>query len=503
MPVNWSLLNPSLPATAQTINPFAALNAGRAQAEERIQNQQASELRGLQIDSARAGLESQKTAGQAAALATQAWQLRESDPAKAAEILQQGMALNPSAFSETTKQLVQQARDEAATASSRETALSTEQKRTAPFMLQAVQMAKGGDVEGARELLRSAGIYDPQHEQFLTNPKVLPAFEATLRPLVPIDQRTEMTAVQRATADAAARRAAAAERAAAAAERRAAQTPPPTPTTPEADRDIERYNRIVALGDKASPGEIAWRKKYEKSAGGGEMGAREAAYFDRVVNGASLGIAALNNIAQLPTTANAGPLGIGSSPGPSIFQSGLDTLRNTLSNEEVQNYNTYVAGLVNNLAIIESSGLAPNAGFVHQFDRIMFREGDSKTGLVALGKMAEARQIIIRGLEPKLRNPRIPQEQKDLIRDLIAEVKQIIPYSQEDLIRFRAAQQKNPKLTIEQWGRQIPTAERRGTPAAPLNLGRGITVPGVGTSTPAPARPAAPASGGWGIQRIE
>lgn len=233
------------------------------------------------------------------------------------------------------------------------------------------------------------------------------------------------------------------------------------------------------------------------------MGAREAAYFDRVVNGASLGIAALNNIAQLPTTANAGPLGIGSSPGPSIFQSGLDTLRNTLSNEEVQNYNTYVAGLVNNLAIIESSGLAPNAGFVHQFDRIMFREGDSKTGLVALGKMAEARQIIIRGLEPKLRNPRIPQEQKDLIRDLIAEVKQIIPYSQEDLIRFRAAQQKNPKLTIEQWGRQIPTAERRGTPAAPLNLGRGITVPGVGTSTPAPARPAAPASGGWGIQRIE
>lgn len=110
MPVNWSLLNPAIPAAAQTINPFAALNAGRAQAEERIQNQQASELRGMQVKGLQAELAGKESSKKAAALAMQAFQAHQQDPASSIPILQQAFELNPEAAFNTFKSLQEQAR---------------------------------------------------------------------------------------------------------------------------------------------------------------------------------------------------------------------------------------------------------------------------------------------------------------------------------------------------------------------------------------------------------
>jgi hypothetical protein len=208
------------------------------------------------------------------------------------------------------------------------------------------------------------------------------------------------------------------------------------------------------------------------------MGAREAVFFNRIVGGAKNAQQTIENIVKLPVGASAGVLGIGSKPGDSMWKAGVDTLRNTVSEQTVQTYNTMIAGLDANLAQIEGHGLATSDSFRGQYDRLALREGD--TEFTRLRKLAEMAQTIESGLDPYLNNPRIPPQQRQYIQEVIAAVRRTIPFTHGDVAALETA----PGVVtlgdlIRNKGLDQPAA-----PAAP----RAAPAPGAAAKAPLPPR---------------
>lgn len=181
----------------------------------------------------------------------------------------------------------------------------------------------------------------------------------------------------------------------------------------------------------------------DKTAG---LGGRESVMFQRVASSAKAGLQDLKNISELPVGASTGFLGVGSSPGHSIMASARDALRNKLSSQDVQDYNTMIAGLSRNLSTIETAGLAPNGSITASMDSIMLREGDS--GVTKLRKLAQARQIIIRGIETNLANPKLPKEQKELVQQIMDDTAAAVPFTQHDITEMQSRQTKNANVTL-------------------------------------------------------
>lgn len=498
MPVNWSLLNPNIAAQAQTIDPFAAIQKGMAQADQREAQGLERELRGAQIAGIRRETEDKTKGDEALRLMTEAQRAFEAgDKETATATVQRAMQLSPTVVQTWQEKQSQIDFRGAQADAQRQTALTAEQKRTAPSMLQAVRMAKGGDVDGARNYLKSQGLYDPQHEQFLTNPQLLAPFEETLLRIVPLDPRTEETAYQD-------RLAGAAEARAAAAVARANQPPAPRATAPAPAAPTGPYTTDSAA-DKAAAARIyndvnsseadklAAAAILGTSATGGTTAER---FTGRVIQGANLATAAIENVVNLPFTADTGLFGSGTPPdGLSLLDASGQVLRNAMSSDNVQAYNTMMAGVLRNLAIIESAGLAPTGKFTESMGAVMFRPGDSATGLTRMRKMAEMRQIVDEGLQPLLAG-RASKEQKQFIRGIIARIHRAVPFTHANITSYQQAVAKNPKLTYHQWAARATAQQpqRLGTSAAPLNLGQGMAVPGIGAPPAAPTMPAAPST---------
>jgi hypothetical protein len=204
------------------------------------------------------------------------------------------------------------------------------------------------------------------------------------------------------------------------------------------------------------------------------IGSREATFLQRTVTGAKLGLENIRNIMDLPTGASTGILGIGGSPGHSVLQATRDTLRNQIADDEVQAYNTMLAGLSRNLATIESSGLAPSGQFTGSFDTLAFRAGDTEA--TKLHKLAEMRQIIEYGMDVAVNNPRINPEQKQYLQTIIDEIRQVVPFTHADVT----------KLSSTPDGRTL----------ADMAQSHGLNRPQGGVTTPhaAPAAPTVPAA---------
>lgn len=177
------------------------------------------------------------------------------------------------------------------------------------------------------------------------------------------------------------------------------------------------------------------------------LGSREGVMFQRVVNSANSAVTALQNISELPVDASSGTLGVGASPGTSLFASAKGALTNKMASQDVQDYNTMIAGVSRNLSTIETAGLAPNGSLTNSMDSIQLREGD--TNLTKLRKLAEMRQIIEKGIETNTSNPKLPQEQKDLVANIIQQVQKSIPFTQHDVTALQKAQAKDPNATLQ------------------------------------------------------
>lgn len=175
---------------------------------------------------------------------------------------------------------------------------------------------------------------------------------------------------------------------------------------------------------------------------------REKIFSERILTSANEAGKAIKNITELPVGASSGVFGVGGGPGHSLLGSAKGALTNSMSSQEVQDYNTMLAGVRRNLATIESVGLAPSGALTEGFSSLELRAGD--TNLTKLRKLAEMRQIIDAGLEVQLADPAIPDSIKSVMHKVQDTVSKAVPYTQSDVTTLQRAQRRNPDLTLEQ-----------------------------------------------------
>lgn len=207
------------------------------------------------------------------------------------------------------------------------------------------------------------------------------------------------------------------------------------------------------------------------------MGSRESTYMNRVLQGAAQSAAAIHNIVQLPSGATTGFVGLGASPGHSVFQATRDAVRNSLSSQDVQTYNLATTGLHRSLATIETQGLVPPGTFTTTMQATDLRPGD--TELTKLQKLAELRQIVETGLDPLANSPRVPSQTKQYIGALINRVHDAVPFTWDDVLAL--SREKDNTTTLA----DVIKARTGNTPGALHPTAPGVT-PAAAGSTPEP-----------------
>lgn len=173
------------------------------------------------------------------------------------------------------------------------------------------------------------------------------------------------------------------------------------------------------------------------------LGNRMEVMLDRIVRAGNEAATAAQNIMELPISSSTGLFG-SARAGGSLLDSSKSVLANKVTSQDVQTYKTLIAGVKRNLAAIEASGLAPSGSLTEAMGAVEIQEGD--TYVTKLRKMAELRQVVEKGLEPDLANPKIPDQQKQLIKDIISKMQQAIPFTQHDITTLESS--GNPRTTI-------------------------------------------------------
>jgi hypothetical protein len=213
-------------------------------------------------------------------------------------------------------------------------------------------------------------------------------------------------------------------------------------TQPDPDdptKTISGVNKLDMTG-KEPPTFIPTLTDPNKGGQAGGLGSREGVFFGRVAAAGNQAALAIKNISELPVdTTSTGWMG-GRQQGSGILAAVKESIANKVTPQGVQDYNTMITGVSRNLASIEASGMAPGAHFTDSMNSIIMKEND--TPLTQMRKMAEMRQIVEKGLEPNLSNPRIPQQQRDLITGIIKSVQESVPFTQHDVTMF----ERNGKL---------------------------------------------------------
>ena len=174
-------------------------------------------------------------------------------------------------------------------------------------------------------------------------------------------------------------------------------------------------------------------------------GGRESTFINRVVMSGNQAAADLANVVQLPMTASRGLFG-GRGQGKSLFEAGKETLTTAMTTQEVQTYNVMATGFQRALAAIEGAGLAPTNALMHQMDAVIFKEGD--TNFTKLMKLAQTRQIVEKGLETIMANPRVPKLTKDHVEEIVAKITKSVPFTASDLMELQKQQALNPNATL-------------------------------------------------------
>jgi hypothetical protein len=232
-------------------------------------------------------------------------------------------------------------------------------------------------------------------------------------------------------------------------------------------QDLEASRAGVPAGyerDPNTPGALRpiTGGPHDPNATSAGMDSRSSVMFNRVAASANEAVTALKNIAELPVTTSSGWFG-GAQTAPSLMGSVKGALAQKITGQEAQDYKTMIAGVSRSLSTIETAGLAPNGSITHSMDSITLNEGDSQ--LTKLRKLAETRQIIEKGLEPNLANPKLAPAQRELITKIISDVQGAIPFTQHNITQLQ--QSKNPQATMMDFAKRTGLPTNQAAPVAP------------------------------------
>lgn len=169
--------------------------------------------------------------------------------------------------------------------------------------------------------------------------------------------------------------------------------------------------------------------------GAGGMGNRAEVYYKRLAAATDMATAASENIMQLPSSSSTGLFG-GRHQGGSLMAAAKEVLTNSLTSQEVQDYNVMATGIARNLSAIETQGLAPTGSFTKSLDSVLLKEGD--TYYTKLRKMAEIRQIVTEGMKANMADPKIPAQQKGALQESLDRLAKAIPFTHSDITKLQS-----------------------------------------------------------------
>jgi hypothetical protein len=518
MAINWSLLNPSLPAEAKTVDAFGALQAGQNQALARQDQQQTSALRALQLQTGTQALKDKQAADQAERLMALSLEAHQKGDLENATKYAQQAAAADLRTTQTLAAQYQQQQAAAATATRESAKYDQEQAvRAAPLVV-----ANRPKIEqffaqnpNATPEQASAFLKDTLGEFF--DPRQVPAFMDPAKRQMGLEhfQQVWDNSPEKLKKDAD-ERAAEAERRRRANEDRDYQLRLRTEERLAAGGNGSAEEKHIALVNAAyntpeaqrtpvQKGLIAQFEKKGAPAGGGNVagGARNLAFTNRVVTGLAGVEAGMHSLWSQPSTAGTGAAGVASGDPSTFAGAASNWMKGALNSDEQTNYNTAWTGLNRHMATAEASGLVPSGAFTHAFDALRFSTNDSPSE--RLHKLVQVRVDTDAVATTKLADQTVSPTQQEAIRQMQAKMARRIPFTIEEVSALgdRAIPMRKD-MTLAQWiaanekrmvalGIRKPAA--KPAPAASTNPFGNI---GVG-SAPAPQAPAAPARPAQGI----
>ena len=153
--------------------------------------------------------------------------------------------------------------------------------------------------------------------------------------------------------------------------------------------------------------------------------------------------ASVRNIMGLPIESTSGIFG--GKQTNSLFTAPVDAFANTMTSESAQRYNSEAGKLSYNLSQLMKGGRAVGVNEVAVMDNILkIKEGDTLE--TASTKLAEARQIAERAMEVRIKSPNTPKELKEVYKENLQTVRDVIPFTVDDINKF--VQAKNKKETF-------------------------------------------------------
>lgn len=210
-----------------------------------------------------------------------------------------------------------------------------------------------------------------------------------------------------------------------------------------------------------------------KSSPGSAMNDR---FTDRILAGGDLAVGGVESIMRMPMGTSRGFLVDGqfAHPGKSLSDLTGDNLRNAFTNSDSQLYNTFTAGLGNNLAAVETQGLGQGLQQLaaRLQDKIQVKPGDSP--ITVMGKMAEIRDTIDRGLAIKMADSKLDPGKRDEMQQMLERLHTAVPFTRNDVVAFDQAAKADPGLSFTQW------AAKQGVPGAEARVG----LPGAASANP-------------------
>ena len=175
----------------------------------------------------------------------------------------------------------------------------------------------------------------------------------------------------------------------------------------------------------------------------GGAGTDRYGFGDIMATASNEAAASVRNIMGLPIESTSGIFG--GKQTNSLFTAPVDAFANTMTSESAQRYNSEAGKLSYNLSQLMKGGRAVGVNEVAVMDNILkIKEGDTLE--TASTKLAEARQIAERAMEVRIKSPNTPKELKEVYKENLQTVRNVIPFTVDDINKF--VQAKNKKETF-------------------------------------------------------
>jgi len=178
----------------------------------------------------------------------------------------------------------------------------------------------------------------------------------------------------------------------------------------------------------------AWRTgKGNTEAGGGRGAAAIEMQRGRIVNAAEELSLSMNSVSKLPmdTVGTFGSI----KGGDTILNSVTSTLGRKVTPSSQQEYKVMMSGVPRFLATLETYGVASGVvGVQKQMEAIINQPGD--TVKAQLRKSAEIRQLFDGALKQVIKNPKTPDDVRQILMDAQGRMHDAVPFTHDDLTEW-------------------------------------------------------------------